>query len=60
MDVMDEPPLGGQRRPRVSAGTLLVALRFDTGNMQAAYILWLNSGAAHEAFGRWADEKGLA
>jgi hypothetical protein len=30
---------------------------FASQEMFDAYVAWLDSGAAHEAFGKWADEK---
>jgi hypothetical protein len=55
--------LGLQPRPSAVEGPWperrIVLSGFASREMHEAYLRWLNSGAAHEAFGTWADERGL-
>lgn len=59
----DAVPLGEQPVPvsalRYEQGRHLVVTEFPSYPMAEAYFRWLASGDAHEAFGTWADGKGL-
>lgn len=66
---MEGKPLGDQERPSVvsegpnwqAGGAREILLSgFASREMHKAYVAWLESGDAHEAFGKWADEKGYA
>jgi hypothetical protein len=59
--------LGRQDKPVISYagpnhitrnGWEILLQGFASQQMFDVYVAWLDSGAAHEAFGKWASEKG--
>ena len=47
---------GGTGQPDMTQVSM-IELRFPSAEMAAAYLAWLHSGEAHDAFGLWYDGK---